>query len=517
MPSGLVWRNQYQTTIDENTNDRSCFQTSDLRWTHGAAVKLQPHDRVLIGGELVEIGSEIANAFLDGDRLIATTSAGILHIPKSDSDLVSSCINRSIEAFYALGDVTDSQIKSFYEGFARRLQDEAIFSQIREANERNVADAQAKGRSTTRLVLSESMRQDMINALLIWKELVTSSTVRETLNHDGWSIESHVAPLGVVGFVFEGRPNVFADATGVLASRNVCIFRIGSDALETARAIMDLAVTPSLQEARLPPASVLLLPSKTHAAAWALFSDKRLSLAVARGSGASVALLGEIAQQHGIPASLHGTGGAWMLVSDVEDVDRLKSVVQNSLDRKVCNTLNTVVLTTGSLSKSLQAVIDGVQIAAQKRNTYAVLHVDGGVASALANCTVPQEFVVESIDHSNLGTEWEWENIPELSIVVVDNVNAAVELFNAHSPSFVLSIISDNEVEVDLAWSKSNAPFFGDGMTRWVDGQYALRKPELGLSNWQNGRTFARGGILSGDSIFTVRYRVRQTDDEVKR
>jgi glutamate-5-semialdehyde dehydrogenase len=261
----------------------------------------------------------------------------------------------------------------------------------------------------------------------------------------------------------------------------------------------------------------LLLPSKTHAAAWALFSDKRLSLAVARGSGSSVALLGEIAQQHGIPASLHGTGGAWMVVSEVEDVDRLKSVVQNSLDRKVCNTLNTVVLTTGSLDKSLQTVIDGVQLAAQMRNAYAVLHVDGVVASALTACTVPQDFVVEAIDHSNLGTEWEWENTPEISIVVVDNVNDSIDLFNAHSPSFVLSIISDNKTEVDLAWSRSNAPFFGDGMTRWVDGQYALRKPELGLSNWQNGRTFARGGILSGDSIYTVRYRVRQSDAEVKR
>jgi glutamate-5-semialdehyde dehydrogenase len=341
--------------------------------------------------------------------------------------------------------------------------------------------------------------------------------VRETLNHDGWSIESHVAPLGVVGFVFEGRPNVFADATGVLASRNVCVFRIGSDALETARAIMDLAVIPSLQEAGLPPSSVALLPSKTHAAAWALFSDKRLSLAVARGSGSSVALLGEIAQQHGIPASLHGTGGAWMVVSDVADVDRLKNVVQNSLDRKVCNTLNTVVLAEGSLGMSLQAVIDGVVHAAHKRNTHAVLHVDGNVSSALSNCTVPHDFVIERIEHSNLGTEWEWENTPELSIVVSENVNAAIDLFNAQSPSFVLSIISDDESEIDLAWSRSNAPFFGDGMTRWVDGQYALNKPELGLSNWQNGRTFARGGILSGDSIYTVRYRVRQSDVEVKR
>jgi glutamate-5-semialdehyde dehydrogenase len=480
-------------------------------------MKLQPHDKVLIGGELVEIGREIADAFVDGDRLIATTSAGLLLVPKSDSDLVLSCINDSIDAFSALGAITDRQIMSFYEEFARRLKDEAIFYQIREANERNVADAQAKGRSTTRLVLSESMRQDMIEALLIWKELVTSNTVRETLNHDGWSIESHVAPLGVVGFVFEGRPNVFADATGVLASRNVCVFRIGSDALETARAIMNLAVIPSLQEAGLPPSSVALLPSKTHAAAWALFSDKRLSLAVARGSGTSVALLGEIAQQHGIPASLHGTGGAWMIVSDVVDVDRLKNVVQNSLDRKVCNTLNTVVLTEGSLGNSLQAVIDGVVHAAHRRNSHAVLHVDGDVASALANCTVPQEFAVETIDHSNLGTEWEWENTPELSIVVSDNVNGAIDLFNAQSPSFVLSIISDDESEIDLAWSRSNAPFFGDGMTRWVDGQYALSKPELGLSNWQNGRTFARGGILSGDSIYTVRYRVRQSDAEVKR
>ena len=43
-----------------------------------------------------------------------------------------------------------------------------------------------------------------------------------------------------------------------------------------------------------------------------------------------------------------------------------------------------------------------------------------------------------------------------------------------------------------------NAPFVGNGFTRWVDGQYALNRPELGLSNWQYGRLFGRGGVLSG-------------------
>ena len=169
------------------------------------------------------------------------------------------------------------------------------------------------------------------------------------------------------------------------------------------------------------------------------------------------------------------------------------------------------------LESNLQSVIDGISIAASQRNTHAVLHIDELASEALGKVVVPQNFVLVNIDHQSLGTEWEWENSPEVSIVVADSTHMAVEMFNRYSPSFVLSVVSDDDQEIDVAWRTSNAPFFGDGMTRWVDGQYALRKPELGLSNWQNGRTFARGGILSGDSIFTVRYRVRQVDPSVKR
>ena len=57
----------------------------------------------------------------------------------------------------------------------------------------------------------------------------------------------------------------------------------------------------------------------------------------------------------------------------------------------------------------------------------------------------------------------------------------------------------------------------GDGFTRWVDGQYALNTPELGLSNWQFGRLLARGGVLSGDSVYTVRHHAIITDPELHR
>ena len=106
-----------------------------------------------------------------------------------------------------------------------------------------------------------------------------------------------------------------------------------------------------------------------------------------------------------------------------------------------------------------------------------------------------------------MGREWEWEEAPEISLIVVDDVEHAVALFNRYSPRFIASLISMDDAEHARFYAASDAPFVGDSLTRWVDGQYALRKPELGLSNWQHGRLFGRGGILSGDTVFSVRTR----------
>ena len=106
---------------------------------------------------------------------------------------------------------------------------------------------------------------------------------------------------------------------------------------------------------------------------------------------------------------------------------------------------------------------------------------------------------------------------PEVTLLVVDSVDEAIDLFNRYSPQFVATLLSP-DAEAHLRFYQGvNAPFVGDGFTRWVDGQYALNRPELGLSNWEAGRTFARGGILSGDGVYTVRTRVSQTDPKVRR
>ena len=475
---------------------------------------LQTGDWVAIGDNWIQVDAALTAQLQPDDRVLAVASTATLkRIPQGVHDLVDSAVSGAERAFAELAKVTDDAINMFFDGAASLLADDSIFARVRAANEADIDSARSRGRSTTRLVLSDSMRSDMVTAFNMWRD-VQSGRERtiESVSHDGWTVDQMTAPLGVIGFVFEGRPNVFADATGVLKSGNTAVFRIGSDALGTANELMQCVIRPALASAGLPNGCVQLLDSVEHAAGWALFSDARLSLAVARGSGETVAELGSIAQQTGIPVSLHGTGGAWLLVGSSFDQERLTQCVLNSLDRKVCNTLNVVCVLKDNAEQVVPLIIAAAHAAAANRKTSPKIHVVAGGENYLDS---HQMFSTEEV--SSLATECEWENDPEFHLVVVDTLEQALEYFNVYSPQFIISLISDIPEEHDLVWNTANAPFVGDGFTRWVDGQFALLRPELGLSNWQNGRLFARSAILSGDSAFSVRMRVRQSDPGIHR
>ena len=489
---------------------------------------LRAGDLVAIGRHRTVISQEFAASLEPGDQVLALSHNGQLRrLPKAVVDLVDEAVSAASRAFTLLPDVSDDAINEFFELAAEALQDNVRFSTVLQANQRDEESARARGRSVTRLVLSENMRRDMIAALLMWRDAPMSrDSVVSRTEHVGWSVDQRAAPLGVLGFVFEGRPNVFADATGVLKGGNAVVFRIGSDALGTANAMMDVIIRPSLIQAGLPVDAVVLLNSPEHAAGWSLFSDSRLGLAVARGSGTAVSELGSIAQQSGVPVSLHGTGGAWMVVGEEASLDRLESCVLHSLDRKVCNTLNVVTVIRHLASVHIPIILKAAEIGASARGTRPRIHAIQGAEKFMSTevtievrrsegVILEQQVTVANVE--SLSTEYEWEENPEFAIVLVEDIDEAVELFNAYSPQFIVSTISENETEQERVWSLTNAPFFGDGFTRWVDGQFSLLRPELGLSNWENGRLFGRSGILSGDSAFTVRLRVHQSDEKLHR
>jgi glutamate-5-semialdehyde dehydrogenase len=493
--------------------------------------RLTPGMAVPYGGDRVTVVSgELAAAFEPGDRLVVVQSTGdLLHIPSVDWDIAAVAVNRAHRAFNRLGAVTDQQITEFYQAFARRLSDDDAFALIMAANRRDVEKSQAAGRSTTRLVLSHKMRTDMVAGLATWRDAASSrGEIIERVPHAGWEAQLIRSGLGVVGFVFEGRPNVFADATGVLRSGNTVVFRIGSAALGTARAIVEHALDPALAEAGLPEGAVSLVDSPTHAAGWALFSQPKLSLAVARGSGWAVGQLGAVARQSGISVSLHGTGGSWMVAGPKADTSAFAAAVFNSLDRKVCNTLNVCAIVR-SRSKELAPVfLEALSKAADRRGVNPKLWVTEGAAGLVPDKwfrsdTVTRaeggvtEPITEIIADNGLGAEWEWEESPEVTLTVVDSVEEAVELFNSQSPKLVASLIDDDPAAQERFYDTVDSPFVGNGFTRWVDGQFALNRPELGLSNWEGGRLFGRGAVLSGDSVFTIRTRMIQNDPDISR
>ena len=493
---------------------------------------LAPGTPIPFGGNRVAfVSDELAEAFRPGDRLIVMQDDGaLLHVTESVASRVAAAVGRAHDAFQAMGMVSDAQVSRFFEGFAARLENDDSWAAIARANAADVEQAKARGRSTTRLLATEAMRRDMIAGLREWRDAEGArGRVLERIEHPGWSLEQVAAPLGVVGFVFEGRPNVFADATGVLRGGNTVVFRIGADALGTAKAIVAHALDPALSTSGLPAGAAMLIDSPEHAAGWALFSDPRLALAVARGSGPAVAQLGGVARQTGTPVSLHGTGGAWLVADASADAQRFAAAVYHSLDRKVCNSLNVCCIPRQRAAELTPLFLDALKRAGERRGGGCKLHVVAGDEGVIprdwmaARASVRRadgerdEPLVELLDLEALGREWEWEETPEVSLVVVDTTEEAVALFNGLSPRFEACLIAEDKLAQRRFFESVDAPFVGDGFTRWVDGQYALNRPELGLSNWQNGRLLARGGVLSGDSVYTVRTRARQSDPELDR
>ncbi len=481
------------------------------------------------GNKVYTVTKDIADQFSDGAMFFLVNDSPII-IPKCAINAINDEMIRAKQGLNELAAVSDDQINQFYDAFAQKLSDDDVWANIQEINESDISEAIKKGRSTTRLVANDKCRIQMIAGLQQFKDqAVIKYEASDSILHDGWSVDSIKSPLGIVGFVFEGRPNVISDATGVLKSGNVGVFRVGQDAFNTCNAIMAHALYPALSSVGISHNVIRMVQYADRASAWALFANVDLNLAVARGSGDVVRLLGGIAMQHHIPVSLHGTGGAWMMTDSSTDSDRLHDAIVGSLDRKVCNTLNTICLLESNVKELLPVVLGAlaqsgkaleesyrVHVASQSRQWF-----DESLFELTIDVVRPdglnKEPQFDEISIEALAEEWLWEQTPEVSIVVVQSLEDAIELFNQYSPKFVASLITQNQITLTQFFSRIDCPFVGNGMTRWVDGQYALNSPELGLSNWENGRFLARSAILSGHSIYTTRLKMNQVNSSLKR
>ena len=152
---------------------------------------LKAGDKILVGDQIVAIPDELAKVFSSGDSLIGIPDTGsLLHVRKADRDIAYDAVSKAVAAFAEMSRVDQSQVSDFYRNFAAALSDNATFEAIAKANAEDVSSAVTRGRSTTRLLLSDSMREDMIAGLRMWADAETTvGHVEATVDRDGLEVE----------------------------------------------------------------------------------------------------------------------------------------------------------------------------------------------------------------------------------------------------------------------------------------------------------------------------------------
>jgi len=327
---------------------------------------------------------------------------------------------------------------------------------------------------------------EAVRALKDPVDTITQSWTRP----NGMTIERVRVPLGVIGIVYESRPNVTADAGALcLKSGNAAILRGGSDSTRSSRAI-NAAIQEGLREARLPEASIQLVPTRDRAAVGLMLSGLAgtIDVIVPRGGKSLVA---RVQAEARVPVFAHLEGVCHVYVDKAASLDMAKMIVLNAKMRRtgVCGAAETLLVDRGAAATLLKPLIEMlIEAGCEIRGDKTVLAIDKRVKQATAE-------------------DWRTEYLDAIIAAgVVDGVSGAIEHIERYGSHHTDAIITDDVAtaerflrEVDSAIVLHNAS------TQFADGSEFGFGAEIGIAT---GRLHARGPV-GVDQLTTFKYRIR--------
>ncbi|MDT8404469.1 glutamate-5-semialdehyde dehydrogenase [Sulfuriflexus sp.] len=350
-----------------------------------------------------------------------------------------------------------------------------------EANRRDMAAGREQGLDAAlldRLELNDERVDGMAEGLRQIAGLPDPVGEIKDMNYrpSGIEVGKMRVPLGVIGIIYESRPNVTADAAGLcLKSGNAAILRGGSEALHSNQAIA-ACVRQGLDVAGLPQDAVQVIEITDRAAVGELIRMRDyVDVIVPRGGKGLIARVSEEAR---VPVIKHLHGVCHVYIDDKADFDKAIAVAFNAKTQRygTCNTMETLLVAEG--------------IAAAILPPLAAKYAGAGVE--LRGC----EKTCAILTDARAATEADWDEeylAPILSIRVVPDLDAAIEHIHAHSSQHTESILTEDlsrarrfTAEVDSSSVMVNAS------TRFADGfEYGLGA-EIGIST---DKIHARGPV----------------------
>ncbi|MEI8144550.1 MAG: glutamate-5-semialdehyde dehydrogenase [Alphaproteobacteria bacterium] len=421
-------------------------------------------------------------------------SAALVAVTETESlDALMLEIGRRAKASARrLGLATAAEKNAALNAIADAIQ--AAEAQILAANAEDVADGRRDGMSAAfldRLTLTPARIAGMVEGVRSVVDLTdpVGEVIAAWDRPNGLHFERVRVPLGVVGVIYESRPNVTADAAALcLKAGNAVILRGGSDSFRSSRAIHG-AIVAGLSAAGLPADAVQLVPTRDRQAVGAMLSGLggTVDVIVPRGGKSLVA---RVQAEARVPVFAHLDGNCHVYVDATADLAMAREIVLNAKMRRtgVCGSAETLLVDKMAAATHLKPLVSALlEAGCAVRGDQAVQAADARVTPA-----APEDWDTEYLDAI-------------IAVAVVDGLDAAIDHIERHGSHHTDAIVSADATaaarfmaEVDSAIVLHNAS------TQYADGGEFGFGAEIGIAT---GRMHARGPV-GVEQLTSFKYRV---------
>jgi glutamate-5-semialdehyde dehydrogenase len=364
---------------------------------------------------------------------------------------------------------------------------------ILEANAKDIEFGQQKGLTGAmidRLVLNRDRIESIAKGLediAVLKDPV-GDVIAEWDRPNGLNISRVRVPLGVIGVIYESRPNVTADAGALcLKAGNAVILRGGSESLHSSRAIHDCLVK-GLKAAGLPEAAIQLVPTRDRAAVGEMLTMSGvIDIIVPRGGRS---LVERVQSESRVPVFAHLEGICHVYIDGAADPRKARDVALNAKMRRtgICGAAETLLV-----DKNAEAI---------------AIFVVGALLDA--GCEVRGDAAMQALDDRvkpASDEDWDTEYLDAIiSARFVDGVEGAIAHIAEHSSGHTESIITENAgVAADFLNKVDSAIVMHNASTQFADGGEFGMGAEIGIAT---GRIHARGPV-GLEQLTSFKYQVR--------
>ncbi len=383
---------------------------------------------------------------------------------------------------------TDAKNRALLAAAAAIRSDAAI---ILKANATDMAQATARGTTGAmidRLKLDAARVEAMAKGL---EEIAAlpdpvGSVAAEWTRPNGLNFKRVRTPLGVIGIIYESRPNVTADAGGLcLKSGNACILRGGSESFNSSRAILN-CLRHGLVAAGLPEAAIQMVPVADRAAVGIMLGmHEFIDVIVPRGGKG---LIARVQAESRIPVLAHLDGNCHVYVDGAADLAMARKIVMNAKLRRtgVCGAAETLLVDRACMATHLKPLVtDLLDAGCEVRGDAEVQQIDPRVKAA-----VEADWATEFLDAI-------------IACRIVDGVDAAIEHIETHGSHHTESIVTADAATAERFMACiDSAILLHNASTQFADGGEFGFGAEIGIAT---GKLHARGPV-GVEQLTTFKY-----------